>query len=83
MPIYEYACKSCGHQFEALVLSAATTPTCTSCGGLELERLISLPHVKSSTTEALAMRAARKRDQAQATDRNQAQSEYEKSHDSG
>ena len=79
MPIYEFTCKSCGNEFEALVRK--NTPTCPSCGKAELERKFSLPAVKSESTHAKAMRAARKRDQTQATDRVQAQRAYEKSHD--
>jgi putative FmdB family regulatory protein len=80
MPIYEYQCKSCGHEFEKLVRGGAT-PVCASCGAAEVERLFSLPNVKSETTRAQAMRAAKKRDKAQATERVQAQIAYEKSHD--
>jgi putative FmdB family regulatory protein len=82
MPIYEYVCKSCGHEFEKLVRSGKT-PVCASCGAADVERLFSLPNVKSETTKAQAMRAAKKRDKAQATDRVQAQRAYEKSHDDG
>jgi len=31
MPIREYACHACGHEFETLVRSAET-PVCASCG---------------------------------------------------
>lgn len=79
VPIYEFTCTSCGHEFEALVRKHA--PKCPSCGKAELERMFSLPNVKSESTHAKAMRAARKRDQTQATDRVQAQIAYEKSHD--
>ncbi|HEY8176298.1 MAG TPA: zinc ribbon domain-containing protein [Gemmatimonadaceae bacterium] len=82
MPIYEYACKSCGHEFEKLV-RGGKTPVCASCGAADVERLFSLPNVKSETTKAQAMRAAKKRDKSQATDRVQAQVAYEKSHDDG
>ena len=42
MPIYEYECRHCGHQFEFLLLpSSGTTPACPECGGQELERLLS------------------------------------------
>ena len=42
MPIYEYECRQCGHQFEFLVLpSSNTTPACPECKGQELERLLS------------------------------------------
>ena len=80
MPIYEYVCKKCGHQFEKLVRHGKT-PVCASCGAPDVERLFSLPNVKSETTKAQAMRAAKKRDNAQATDRVQAQRAYERSHD--
>jgi putative FmdB family regulatory protein len=80
MPIYEYTCRRCSHQFEKLV-RAGRTPPCASCGAEDVERLFSLPNVKSETTRAQAMRAAKKRDQTQATDRVQAQIAYEKSHD--
>ena len=38
MPIYEYACKACGHEFETLVLGE-TKPECPSCQSRDLERL--------------------------------------------
>jgi putative FmdB family regulatory protein len=80
MPIYEYACKACGHEFEALVRKSKA-PTCAACGASDLERRFSLPNVKSETTRAQAMRAAKQRDKAQGTERVQAQIAYEKSHD--
>lgn len=80
MPIYEYACRACGHRFEELV-RGETTPACPSCAGSDLERLLSVPAVKSAGTRDRAMRAAKKRDQAQAKERMHAQLQYEKSHD--
>jgi len=42
MPIYEYQCRQCGHQFELLLRPPSkTTEACPACGGLELERLLS------------------------------------------
>jgi putative FmdB family regulatory protein len=37
MPLFEYACQECAHQFEALVREQ-TTPACPSCHGTSLER---------------------------------------------
>ena len=68
MPIYEYTCKGCDHQFETLVRSGET-PVCASCGGAELERLFSLPAVSSDGTRARALGAAKQRDSALAKDR--------------
>jgi putative FmdB family regulatory protein len=80
MPIYEYVCKGCKNEFEALVRSAQP-PSCPTCGGTDLERLVSLPKIRSETTSALARKAAQRRDKAQATERVQEQIRYEQSHD--
>ena len=80
MPIYEYVCKACGHEFEKLVRGGKTS-VCISCESADVERVFSLPNVKSETTKAQAMQAAKRRDKAQGTERIQAQIAYEKSHD--
>ena len=42
MPIYEYRCESCGHQFEALQkMSDAPLTECRACGALALKKLVS------------------------------------------
>ncbi len=45
VPIYEFACQSCGHRFEELVGSHvgvdATEVTCPECGASKIERLVS------------------------------------------
>ena len=80
MPIYEYLCTACAHEFEKLVRRDAA-PSCPACGAAGVERRFSLPNVSSQTTKGKAMRAAKQRDQKQATDRVQAQIAYERSHD--
>jgi len=42
MPMYEYACKKCDHQFETLVRGNETVE-CPKCESTKLERLISVP----------------------------------------
>jgi putative FmdB family regulatory protein len=79
MPIYEYTCTGCGHQFETLVL-AGTVPACPSCKSEALEKRISMPAVKSDSTHALALKAAKKRDSKQASENSRAQREYELHH---
>lgn len=37
MPLFEYACQTCAHQFEWLTRGGAT-PECPSCHGTALER---------------------------------------------
>lgn len=80
MPIYEYECQGCESRFEVLVRSA-DVPACPTCGSEALERVFSLPRVQSATTQDLAMRAARRRDAAQAKDRMHDRLRYEQSHD--
>lgn len=79
MPIYEYQCKGCGQQFEALVRKS-DRPSCPACRGTDLERLLSLPALKTESTKAQALKAARKRDKAQGTERTIEQLKYERSH---
>ncbi|HSV29582.1 MAG TPA: zinc ribbon domain-containing protein [Candidatus Omnitrophota bacterium] len=60
MPLYSYRCKGCDHQFETLVMGA-DTPSCPSCGGGELERLLSVtnaPNDKIGEIKSLARRQA-------------------------
>ncbi len=47
MPIYEYACKECGHALDALQkLSDAPLVECPECGKPALRRLISAPRFR-------------------------------------
>lgn len=41
MPLYEFKCKDCGHEFEDLVLGSARS-ACPSCKSQMLERLFSV-----------------------------------------
>jgi len=80
MPMFEYACKNCAKEFEVLVRPNGDAPACPACQSTELDKLISIPAVKSETTHALALGAAKKRDQKQATYNARVQREYELHH---
>jgi len=80
MPIFEYSCKQCGKEFEALVLPTTAAPSCPACQSTELEKLISSPAIKSESTHGLAMRAAKKRDKIHASEKAREQREYELHH---
>jgi putative FmdB family regulatory protein len=44
MPFYEYLCKSCGHELEAMQkVSDSPLKKCPDCGKPQLERLMSAP----------------------------------------
>lgn len=49
MPLFEYRCTSCQHEFEALVRTG-DTPACPACASTSLEKLLSLFAVDSDGT---------------------------------
>jgi putative FmdB family regulatory protein len=78
MPIYEYRCESCGHEFEQLIRTG-DTPACPSCKGQSLARLLSHVSMSSENTRQLNFNKAGRR-QARQRDKDVAQAEYEKKH---
>jgi putative FmdB family regulatory protein len=53
MPIYEYACQSCGHEFETLVRSD-TVPTCPQCRATNLDKRLSVFATATAGSNAAA-----------------------------
>lgn len=80
MPTFDFVCQSCQLQFEQLVRTRDVAK-CPTCGSEQLEKLLSLPNLKTSGTSALSMQAARRRDKVQGTERMVEQAKYEASHD--
>ncbi|MCC6243177.1 MAG: zinc ribbon domain-containing protein [Gemmatimonadaceae bacterium] len=80
MPIFDYICTDCKHEFEALV-RGSKVPVCPQCKSEQLEKQMSLPAIKTDATTGLAMQAAKRRDKAQGAERMHAQRQYELSHD--
>jgi putative FmdB family regulatory protein len=80
MPIFDYICTDCKHEFEALV-RGSKIPACPRCKSEQLEKQLSLPAIKTDATTGLAMQAAKRRDKAQGAERMHAQRQYELSHD--
>jgi putative FmdB family regulatory protein len=56
MPIFEYVCKECEHQFEAIVLGAQT-PKCPKCESRKLEQQLSRFAVGGEKSPAAASSA--------------------------
>ncbi|MBC7346508.1 MAG: zinc ribbon domain-containing protein [Clostridia bacterium] len=49
MPTYDYRCRGCGATWEVFLAHMADSPAaCPSCGGVDLERLVSAPYVLKS-----------------------------------
>jgi putative FmdB family regulatory protein len=53
MPIYDYRCKQCHHDFELLVKSS-TIPACPACGSLEIDKQVSLPAQQGKSAGIIA-----------------------------
>jgi putative FmdB family regulatory protein len=53
MPIYEYACESCGHEFEYLV-RGSENPVCPECrGSKQLTKRFSVPAAHTGGSKSL------------------------------
>ena len=76
MPIYEYECRQCGHQFELLVLKG-TVAACPSCQSPELEQLLSGFAVSSESIRQSNLQAARRLHTASSNYRDQKIAEAE------
>ncbi|HRF01627.1 MAG TPA: zinc ribbon domain-containing protein [Pirellulaceae bacterium] len=57
MPLYEYRCRDCGREFEALV-RGSETPVCPHCTSVKLEKLLSVPAAPSFADRSLPMAGA-------------------------
>jgi len=55
MPIYEYRCAVCAHEFEQLMRRWGDTTSCPSCSSTSVEKQISTFAVSSSSGSAPAM----------------------------
>ena len=54
MPIYEYACAGCAHEFE-VILQPSDKASCPKCGGTKLNKQFSVFAVGSEKSAAAPM----------------------------
>ena len=81
MPLYDFHCRACGTEFEALVRTGGTAPECPECHGLDLERLLSTFMVSSESTQQAAIKDAKKRQLRTRRDQIAAEEAYRKEHE--
>lgn len=79
VPIYEYTCLACGHEFEALV-KIGETPPCPSCGKQQLERKWSLCAISTSQTRKAALESGRRIGAKVRREKEHADAEYIRKH---
>ena len=61
MPIYEYRCHACDHEFEYLLRSSSPAAKCPTCGSADLEQLISSSAVHSESSSQANLSAAHRK----------------------
>jgi len=79
MPIYEYACRQCGHRFEILILPTSPAAECPECGKADLEQMISMYAVSSESSRKANLSAAKKK--AAAAQKEKAHEELKELHE--
>jgi len=80
MPLYDFHCRTCGHEFEALV-RGSESPVCPSCQSRDLERLLSGFAFSSEERSQAAAKASRQRQLRGRKDEIVAEEEYRIRHD--
>ena len=81
MPIFDFHCRTCGKEFEALVRPQDAAPVCPSCHGADLEKLLSGFAVSSAESRAASALGSRKRQIGANKDKIVADEEYRKEHE--
>jgi putative FmdB family regulatory protein len=82
MPLYDFQCRTCGHEFEALVRPQDQAPTtCPACQGVDLERLIASFAVSTAEKTAAAAKQSRQRQAKANKEKLVADEEYRKEHE--
>jgi putative FmdB family regulatory protein len=76
MPIFEYQCEDCSHEFEALILPGIEA-RCPQCAGQRLKRLLSQFAVSSDNTRQHNLKEARRRSGAIRKEKDVEQRKYE------
>jgi putative FmdB family regulatory protein len=80
MPIYEYKCGSCSHQFEKLVKLNDPTPACPACSARQVERLLSLSAISTQKSRNYTHGIARRKAKSIKKEQDHAQAEYERNY---
>ena len=81
MPIHDFRCKSCGHEFEGQSRPQDPPVACPACRSGDLDKLLSGFAVSSSESRAASALDSRKRQVRANKDKIVADEEYRKEHE--
>jgi putative FmdB family regulatory protein len=81
MPLYDFHCRRCNHDFEALVRPQDPPAKCPSCDSTDVERLLSGFALHTDDRRAAAALDSRRRQIKANKDKVVAEEEYRKEHE--
>jgi putative FmdB family regulatory protein len=81
MPLFDFHCRACGRDFEALARPQDPPVRCPSCQSEDLERLLSAFALHTDERRAAAALDSRKRQIKANKDKLVADEEYRKAHE--
>ena len=81
MPLFDFRCRSCGHEFEALVRPPETSILCPSCQHGDVERMLSGFAVSTDERRSVAAKKSREAQIRGRKDAIIADEEYRRKHD--
>ena len=81
MPMFDFQCRACGKEFEALVRPQDPPATCPQCGSADIDKLLSGFALKTAERSAAAALDSRKRQISANRDKVVADEEYRKEHE--
>jgi putative FmdB family regulatory protein len=81
MPIFEYKCRGCGHEFETLVRPHLPAPKCPKCDSTDLEKLLSSPALSTDATRQANALKSRQQQVVKRKDAIVAEEEHRIHHD--
>lgn len=80
MPIFEYKCRKCSHEFEKLVRNNELPP-CPQCQNADVEKLLSLgAGISTQKSRSRTLGIARAKGRAVKKEQDHAQREYERNY---
>ena len=81
MPIYEYKCRKCSHEFERLIRKDTDVPTCPECETAEVEKRLTLgAGISTTKSRNRVLGIARAKGKAIKKEQDHAQREYERNY---
>ena len=79
MPIYQYECKKCSHQFEKLV-RLNETPDCPACHSSDLQKQFTAAAISTQKSRSSSFNKARAVAKEVKKEKDHAQAEYERNY---